>query len=107
MYLEKRKEQKEQLSDLLPEFINRKRKFEVENINTWHNSSSERSSNNTRFNNRFQNTQNNYTKKRNVPKEGNKSSNYRQDGNKKENNGSKSVRNSSWGSFRIPKRNDN
>lgn len=36
--LEKREKQKEQLSDLLPEFSYRKRKFEFENRNIWHNS---------------------------------------------------------------------
>lgn len=84
---------------MLPEFKG-KRKFEVENRNTWHNSTivtkfssapkSEPSSYNTNFNNKFQNKQNNYARKSHVPKEGKRSSNYRHDGNKKEYNGNKS-----------------
>ena len=109
--LEKRKEQREQLSELLPEF-NRKRKFDYDTRDSWSSTnkipkynSSEQNNSNARGNNRVTGSSannSNYRKplgqkdfNKNVPK---------QDGNKKDYKGGKSSTQSSWGSFRIPKK---
>ena len=113
--LEKRKEQKDQLSDLLPEF-SRKRKFENDNrdkgnnkVPRYTNEQSGRS-----FVNRSSSTTSNSTGSFSNYR---KSTPYQKDKNKDSNNnnsykkdsktgGGKSATQSSWGSFRVPKKRD-
>ncbi|CAG2190111.1 unnamed protein product [Mytilus edulis] len=110
--LEKRKEQKDQLSDLLPEF-SKKRKFEDSRSSS--NKSAKFSDQGARPT-RFQNTSSGYNSSSyrkpvstynsyNNAKDKAAGSN-RQEGNKKDFKVGKTTTKSSWGSFRIPKRND-
>ncbi|CAC5409343.1 unnamed protein product [Mytilus coruscus] len=110
--LEKRKEQKEQLSDLLPEF-SKKKKFEDSRLSS---NKSARFSNQGARPTQFQNTSSGYTSNNNrkpvstynsynSAKDKDGGSN-RQEGNKKDFKVGKTTTKSSWGSFRIPKWND-
>ena len=109
--LEKRKEQKEQLNDLLPEF-NRKRKFENESCDSRTAVASKvprylnlEQGNNTKGNRGFQNSN---MRKPQTQKEMNKTPGNaaKNDGNKKDFKKPRSSTQTSWGSFRIPKKND-
>ncbi|CAC5407425.1 unnamed protein product [Mytilus coruscus] len=114
--LEKRKEQKEQLSDLLPEF---KRKFENNAREKGNNMVSRYSSvsggqniknnNNVKTNSNATSTFPNYRKPaQNFQKDKTASAPRQsgQDANKTSFKSGKSATQSSWGSFRIPKRKD-
>lgn len=114
--LEKRKEQKDQLNDLLPE-LNRKRKFE-DNREFWVNKApkynsdqniNSRNTGNTSAPNSNSNSRVNYTRK-NYNKPQQKDSNNKgtaKEGNKKDQNNKSSAQNTGgWGSFRIPKKNN-
>ena len=112
--LEKRKEQKEQLNDLLPEFTTNsniyknKRKLDYDSRENW-------PSKNTKFSinsnvNQSNNNRNNYKQsisknipRNNTPKKQDGKSSWSKDNDKKDKTG-KNIGQRNWGSFRIPRK---